>query len=61
MRPIFKTEMFIHQSWVSFDVKFLFGQITHRIDPEIRKMLVRGFVWEWELHISYLSVSQFLK
>ena len=29
---------------VNVDVRFLFVNITHLLDPEIRKMLGRGFV-----------------
>ena len=42
MRPIFKTEMLIYQSKVNLDEKTLFGNTPHLIDPEIRKMLVKG-------------------
>ena len=35
--------MLIHQSKVELDDKILFGTIIHFIDPEIRKMLGRGF------------------
>ena len=41
MRPIFKTEMFIHQSKINLDENILFGSIPHLTDPEIRKMLVK--------------------
>ena len=42
MRPIFKTEMLIYHSKANLYKKILFGKITHHLDPEIRKMLVRG-------------------
>ena len=42
LRPIFKTEMVINQSKANLDEKILFGKITHHLDPEIRKMQVRG-------------------
>ena len=42
MRPIFKTEMLMYQSKANLDVKILFGNITRYLDPEIRKMLIRG-------------------
>ena len=42
MRPIFKTEMLIYQSKDNLDEKILFGSIPHLIDPETRKMLVKG-------------------
>ena len=38
----FKTTMLIFQSKANLDEKILFGKITHRLDPEIREMLVRG-------------------
>ena len=37
---IFKTEMLIYQSKANLDGINLFRKITHRLDPEIRKMLV---------------------
>ena len=33
--------MLIYQSQANLDEKILFAKITHLIDPEIRKMLVR--------------------
>ena len=45
MCPIFKTKMLIYQSKANLDVKILFGNIARLIDPEIRKMLEKGFVW----------------
>ena len=42
MRPIFKTDMLIHYSKTELDEKVLFGKSTHHLDPEIRKILVRG-------------------
>ena len=41
-RPIFKTEMLIHQSKATVDEKILFGNINHQLDPEIRKLPVKG-------------------
>ena len=41
MQPIFETKMLIYQSKANLDVKTLFGNITHPIDPEITKMLER--------------------
>ena len=35
------TRLVIYQSKNNLDVKFLFGNITHFIDPEIKKMLER--------------------
>ena len=34
--------MLIYQSKANLDEKILFGKITRHLDPEIRKMLVRG-------------------
>ena len=45
MHLIFKTEMLIYQSRANSDVQILFGKITRLLDPEIRKLLVSGFVW----------------
>ena len=42
MRSIFKTKLLIYQSKVNIDEKILSGNIPHLIDPEIRKMLVKG-------------------
>ena len=42
MQLIFNVEMFIYQSKANLDVKILFGDITHLVDPEIRKFLERG-------------------
>ena len=42
MRPICKTEMLIHQSKANLDEKILFRNISHHLDPEIRKMIVKG-------------------
>ena len=39
---VFKTEMFTDRSNVVLDRKILFGKITHHLDPEISKMLVKG-------------------
>ena len=44
MRPIFNTEMFIHQSKFNLNEEILFGNIPHLMDPEIRKMLVKGML-----------------
>ena len=44
MRPIFKTEMFIYQSNINFDGEILFRKIAHHLDPEIKKMLVKGII-----------------
>ena len=42
MRPIFKTEMLFYQSKANLDEKILFCKITHHLDPEVRKMLVKS-------------------
>ena len=42
MRPIFKAEMLIYQSKANLDEKILFGNFTHQLDPDVRKMLVSG-------------------
>ena len=42
MRSIFKNYMFIFHSKANLDEKTLFGKITHHLDPEIKKMQVRG-------------------
>ena len=38
---IFKTEMLIYQPKVNLDEKILSGNISHFIDPESRRMLVK--------------------
>ena len=35
-------EMLIYQSQTDLDEKILFGNVTHHLDPEIRKMEVRA-------------------
>ena len=40
---IFKTEILIYQFNANLDEKILFGKITRLVDPEMRKMLERGF------------------
>ena len=42
MRPIFKTDLLFYRSKANLDEKILFGKIPHYLDPEIRKMQVRG-------------------
>ena len=37
-----QSEMLIYPSKASLDVKILFGKITNHLDPEIRKMSVKG-------------------
>ena len=41
---IFKIKLLIYQSKANLDVKILFGKITHYLDPEIKKILVRGML-----------------
>ena len=60
-RPIFQTEMLLYQSKVNLDEKILFGSIPHLIDPEIRKMLVKGMSgWEQKFHIPFWSIIYLL-
>ena len=42
MRPIFKTEMLIHQSKANIDETILFGKITCHLYLEIWKILAMG-------------------
>ena len=42
MRLIFKTKMLINHPKDNLDVKIFIVKIIHLVDPEIRKMLVRG-------------------
>ena len=47
MQPMLKTEILIHQLNVNLDVKISFGKSIKQscfLDPEIRKMLIRGFL-----------------
>ena len=44
MRLIFKNEMLIYQSKANLDDKILFGKITHHLEPEIWKILVKGML-----------------
>ena len=47
MWPTFETKMSnCFQSKANLDVKILFGKITHHLDPENRKMLVRAYLNE---------------
>ena len=48
--------MLIYHSKANLDLKILFGYIIHLIDPEIRKMLEIGFVWESRFHIPFWSM-----
>ena len=41
-RQIFKIKMLIYQSKANLDKEILCGKITHHLDLEIWKMLVRG-------------------
>ena len=42
MLPTFKIKMFLFQSKANLDEKIFSGKITHHLDAEIRKKLVRG-------------------
>ena len=42
MGPILKTEKLIYKSKAALDEKMLLGKITHQVDTEIWKILVRG-------------------
>ena len=46
MRLIFKTEILINHSEVNLDLEILFGKIIHQVDAELRKMLLKKFVFE---------------
>ena len=39
---IFKIEMLMYQSKANLDDNFLFDKITHHLDSEVTKMLVKG-------------------
>ena len=56
MRPIFKTKMLIYHSKANLDEIILFGNITHHIDPKIRKMPVRGLYGNRKFHIPFWSM-----
>ena len=40
--PIFKPEFLIYHSKDNLHEKILFGKITHHLNPDIRKMLVKS-------------------
>ena len=40
----FETKMLIYQSKANLDGKIFFGNITHLMDPKIRKMLEKGLL-----------------
>ena len=42
MQPMFKTRMLIDQSKAKLDEKIFFGDITHLLEPSIRRMLISG-------------------
>ena len=42
MAPIYETKTLIYQSTANLGVKIFFGNATHLIHPEIRKMLERS-------------------
>ena len=50
---ILKTEILIFQSSANFDEKSLFVKITHHLDQEIRKKLVRGMFGNENKPFSY--------
>ena len=56
MGPIFKIELLIYQSKANLDEKILFDKITHHLNPEIRKMLVRGLYGNRILHVPFWSM-----
>ena len=56
MRPVFETKTLSNQSKANLDVKILFGNIIHIIDPEITQMLEKESVWEHRLHIPFWSM-----
>ena len=41
MQPIFKIKMLFYQSKANLDEKILFGKVTHYLNSEIKKKLVR--------------------
>ena len=53
MRPIFKTKLLMYQSKAKLDEKMFFGKITHREDPNIRKLPVRGLYGNREFHVLF--------
>ena len=56
MAPIFKTELLIYQSKANLDEKILFDKITHQLDPEIRKMPVRGLYGNQIFQVPFWSM-----
>ena len=50
MWPISKTEMLIYQSKANIYENILFREITHHLDQEIRKMLVKGMFGNEDPH-----------
>ena len=42
MSPVFKIEMFIYQLEANLIREIFFRKITHHLDQQIRKMLIKG-------------------
>ena len=69
MQSIFKTKMLIYLSKANLDVKIMFGNIIHLIDPEIRKRAPMGtkiphailvhYLLAFEIQILYLCFCSF--
>ena len=55
--PILKNKSLIYHQKANFDVTILFGEITHRVDPEIRNNAGKGFVSELAFHVPLWSVT----
>ena len=60
MLPLFKTEILIDHLRANLDEKILFCKITHHLELEIRKMPVKGMVWEQDFYIQFWSVIYLL-
>ena len=56
MGSIFKTELLIYHSKANLDEKILFDKFTHHLDPEIRKMSVRGLYGNRIFHVPFWSM-----
>ena len=61
MRPIFKTEMLIYQSKTTLDEKHLFGNITHHVDQEIKKIIVKGIISLSQILLDNSKMKQGMK
>ena len=53
---MFKTELLIYQSKAKLNEKILFDKITHHLDLEIRKMLVRSLYGNLIFHVPFWSI-----